>query len=186
MNNLDIILIIILSITLIRGLMRGIIKEVMGIVGIILAFMLSSKYYQEITPHLTQIVPDEQISAILAYAILFISSVIVLFLIGAFIREMLKSMSLGWLDNVGGGIFGFIKGVILSSMIIFILTFTLDPKSPVLTKSRLSPYVIKITDRLIYLVPDNIKDEFKERSNRLKEKWEKSVLYKLRHPELNK
>ncbi len=186
MNKLDIIIIIILSLTFIRGLMRGIVKEVMGIVGIVLAFILSSKYHQDLTPYIVKIVHDKEISGIIAFAILFLSTVVVLFLIGALIREMLKSMSLGWLDNLGGGVFGFIKGVLLSSMIIFVLTFSLDPKSPILTESKLSPYVMKIADRLIYLVPEDIKKEFKKRSHRLKDKWEKSVLYKLRHPELNK
>ena len=183
MNKLDIIFVIILSFTLIRGFMRGIIKEIVGIFGVIGSFLIAINFYGKLTPYIIKMVPDPQIADIIAFASLFIGSVLLLYLIGAIIRELLKALSLGWLDRLGGGVFGFIKGTLICSLIILVLTLILSPKSSLITTSRLSPYISMVTEKIIYIIPKDVKEKFRAKTKEMEKIWNGSIWYKLRHPE---
>ncbi len=183
MNKLDIIFIAILSITLIRGLLRGIVKELIGIGGIIGAFLIASNFYNHIIKYIEQIISDEKIAAIIAFASLFIVTLLLIYFLGAIIREFLKSLSLGWLDRIGGAAFGFLKGILISSLIIFMLTLMLSPSSSLISKSRLSPYITMVTEKIIYLIPKDMKQEFWDKTKEMEKKWKHSIWYKLRHPD---
>ncbi|GAB6888245.1 CvpA family protein [Desulfothermus okinawensis JCM 13304] len=186
MNKLDIIFIIILSYTLIRGFIRGIVKEIIGIVGVIGSFLIAINFYTRLTDYITKIVSDPQVANIIAFASLFIGSILILYLLGAMIRELLKTLSLGWLDRLGGGVFGFVKGTLVCSLIILMLTLTLSPKNSLITTSRLSPYISMVTEKIIYIIPDDVKRKFMSKTEEMEKVWKGSVWYKLRHPELNK
>ena len=51
MNGLDIALIVILFFFFLRGIFRGFIKEIMGIVGLVVGFYLAMKYYPRLGRH---------------------------------------------------------------------------------------------------------------------------------------
>jgi membrane protein required for colicin V production len=186
MNKLDIIFITILSITLIRGFLRGIVKEIIGIFGIIGAFLVASNYYNFIQKYISTIIPDGQIASIVSFTTLFITTLLFIYFLGAMIRELLKTLSLGWLDRIGGAAFGLLKGILISSLILFMLTFMLTPKSSLIAGSRLSPYVTMVTEKIIYFIPPNLKQKFWAKTKKMEEKWKHSIWYKLRHPEKNK
>ncbi len=182
MNKLDIIFIVIISVTLIRGFLRGIVKELIGIGGIIGAFWVATNYYPLISPYLSKFIGNSQLVTIASYASLFVVTLLIIFFIGSVIRELLKNLSLGWLDKLGGGVFGFVKGVLICSLLLLLLTFAMSPRNNLLVDSRLSPYVTKITQKIIYLIPQRLKDEFKEKAGEMEDRWRHSMFYKLRHP----
>ncbi len=183
MNKLDIIFIVIISFTLIRGFLRGIVKEIMGIVGVIGSFLLAINYYKDVAKYLTTIIPDLELANIVSFAVLFIVSILIISLIGAGIRELLKTLSMGWLDRLGGGVFGAVKGILVSSLIILCLTLFLSPRNSLIAKSRLSPYIMKVTEKIIYIIPEDVKQKFISRTKEMEEVWKGSIWYKLRHPE---
>ncbi len=183
MNKLDIIFIVIISVTLIRGFLRGIVKELIGIGGIIAAFLVATNYYPLMEPYLAKVISNSQLITIVSYSCLFVATLLVIFFIGSVIRELLKNLSLGWLDSLGGGLFGFIKGVLICSMLLLLLTFAVSPRSNLLAQSKLSPYVTRITQKIIYFIPKSLKNEFKNKTKEMEERWRHSLFYKLRHPD---
>ena len=65
--------------------------------------------------------------------------------------------------------FGFIKGVILSSIIIIVLTITLPEKTQILNHSKLSPHIMGISKVLVSFVPKDLKNRFMEKEKKMRE-----------------
>ena len=182
MNGLDFVFIIIILLGLVRGLFRGLVKEFASIVGLIFGFLVANQYYQAVTERLMVIMPDEQIAGIVSYAFIFIAVLGAILLAGLGFRELLKLSMLGWLDRLSGGILGLLKGGLVCSLVLLLLTTFMAPGSRLLKESTLSPYISTFTQQLSRLIPKDMKTQFEARSEDLQESWEGSLMYKLRHP----
>ena len=183
MNGLDIVFIIIILLGLVRGLFRGLVKEFASIVGLVFGFLVANQYYQPLTEQLMVIMPDEQIAGIVSYAFIFLAVLGAILLAGLGFRELLKLSMLSWLDRLSGGILGLLKGGLICSLVLLLLTTFMAPGSALLQESRLSPYIGSFTQQLSRLIPKDMKAQFEERSQDLQESWKGSLMYKLQHPE---
>jgi membrane protein required for colicin V production len=183
MNGLDIAFIVILGYTLIRGLFRGLVKEFASIFGLILGFIAANAYYGQIMKVVQKVLANPQYAAILSYILIFLAVLGGIIFIGAGLRKLMEAVMLGWLDRLGGGALGAIKGGLVCSLLLFFLTMFMAPASPFLAESRLSPFVNQFAGRLVRLVPQEMKDTFGDKSQSLKKAWEGSTFDKLRNPE---
>jgi uncharacterized membrane protein required for colicin V production len=74
---------------------------------------------------------------------------------------------------LGGVGFGFIRGIIVSAIIVMILTMILREKAAILSESKPTPCIMSISKVSISLVPDDLQKRFKEREGKLREFWER-------------
>jgi membrane protein required for colicin V production len=118
MNLLDWIFIIIIGVSAIYGLFKGLIKEVVSLPAVIIGFIVASRFYMGAFPLLIDLGLGEQAANILSFFVLFIVIFIVIVLIGRLIHKFVHAIFLGWLNRLGGIGFGFIRGIIVSSIII--------------------------------------------------------------------
>lgn len=170
MNALDIAFLIIIAFLFIRGCFRGMVREVASIAGLVLGFFLANNYHTKITPFYEPIVRPEY-AYILSYLTIFLGTMLAVLVISSILRKILKLIMLGWLDHLGGGILGLLKGALLVSIIFLILTAFLPKKSELLASSRTAPYVIHFNDQISALLPKDLKDKFQAKSAELKEFW---------------
>lgn len=177
MNLLDWIFIIIIGTSSVYGLFKGLIKEVISILAAIIGLIGASRFYEKLSLLilLKNFGLNEQVSNVLSFFILFVIIFIVVILVGKLIHKFIQAIFLGWINRLGGIGLGFIRGIIISSIIIIILTITLSVKSPILTQSRLIPHIISISKALLSLVPEDLKSRFIEQEKKLREFWEKKI-----------
>jgi membrane protein required for colicin V production len=173
MNLLDWIFIIIIGVSAIYGLFKGLVKEGISLLAVIVGLILASRLYEGLSPLLGNLGLGEQAAKILSFFILFIFFFIAIVLIGRLIHKLVHAIFLGWLNRLGGAGFGFVRGVIVSSSIIIILTITLSEKVPILTQSKLTPHIMSISKVLLSLVPEDLQNRFMEQEKKLREFWEK-------------
>src|SRR4030042_2548529 len=175
MNLLDWIFIIIIAVSSIYGLFKGLIKEVSSILAIIIGWIAASKFYVKFSPFFKNINLNDQVSNVLSFIIIFLAIFIVLIFIAKLIHRFIHAIFLGWLNRLGGMGFGFIKGVIISSIIIIVLTITLPEKTRILNQSKLSPHIMRISKILVFLVPEDLKNRFMEQEKKLREFLKKKI-----------
>jgi membrane protein required for colicin V production len=173
MNFLDVIFIVLIGISAIYGLVKGLVKEVISLLAVIIGLILTSRFYEGISPLLRDLGLGEQAAKILSFFILFIIIFIVIVLIGRLIHKFVHAIFLGWLNRLGGAGFGFIRGIVVSSIIIIILTITLSEKASILTQSKLTPHIMSISKVMLSLVPEDLQKRFMEQEKKLREFWEK-------------
>lgn len=172
MNILDGVFIIIIILSLFRGIIKGLIKEVAFVVALVLAFLCASSGYPPLTIQMKEIVPDPEIAATVSYVLIFFGVFLIVLLLGVSFRFMLQGLMLGWVDRIGGGALGVLKGVLFCSLIILLLMTAFSKDAKVLNSSRVAPYMMRITGNMASYIPEHYKEKFQDIAEDLQEAWE--------------
>lgn len=120
MNTFDIVLLGLLLFGFIRGLMKGLFVELASLISLIAGIYGAIHFSYFAGGFLSQYVDwEEKYISISAFAITFISIVVVIALLGKIFTKMADFAALGFLNKILGGIFGALKiGMILSVLLI--------------------------------------------------------------------
>ena len=110
---------------------------------------------------------------ILSFMLIFCSVFLVISILGVIINYLLKLAFLGWFDRFCGAVFGAMKGMLIVSVILISLTTFLPKGTPVIKDSLLSPHVTLISEKMIKVVPKDMKDVFTAKITELKKEWDK-------------
>lgn len=184
LNSLDILILIILGFTLIRGLFRGFIGEISSIAGLIAGFFLANNYHAMLLPLTESILPDRGIAQLISYILVFCTGLVGVLMIAAVLRHLLKIVLLGGVDRFAGGVIGLLKGGLVCILLVLLLTTFLSPQAEILAQSRLAPQVNRFSTILADLLPREMREEFEERSQPLRQTWRDNVQQRLiRDPE---
>lgn len=110
MSWLDILILLPLLIGLVRGLMRGLIIELTAIVSIIIGFIGTKTWGAPFSVWLSQQFDwPEAVCVVVAYALLFLGITLLLNIIAKLLSKLFKTVNLGWINRIFGGIFGVAK-----------------------------------------------------------------------------
>ena len=112
MSWLDIAILVVLAIATVIGLRIGIIKAVLSLVGLIVGVILAGLYYISLSEQLS-FISQAGVAKIVAFAIILIGVMIIAGVLARFLKWAASIMLLGWVNHLGGAIFGFALGAIL-------------------------------------------------------------------------
>jgi membrane protein required for colicin V production len=152
LNFLDIVLLIILFLSVMFGIIKGFIRELLSLAFFIIAVVLSFLFYHEVGGLYMKSIKSRDISNFAG----FISIFVVVLIIGAIVTYVTKKVftigPLKSIDMIMGGVFGLVRGILISAIIVFaLISFSVNDN--LILKSRLSPYVMKTIDVFYRLLP---------------------------------
>lgn len=179
LNTLDILILIILGFTLVRGLFRGFIGEISSVAGLVAGFFLANKYHVMLLPLVESILPDRGTAQLISYALVFCTGLVGVLMVAAVLRHLLKVVLLGWVDRFAGGVIGLLKGGLICVLLVLVLTTFLSPKADILASSRMAPQVNRFAAILADLLPSEMRREFEEKSQPLRQTWRENIQEKL-------
>jgi membrane protein required for colicin V production len=171
MNPFDIFIIIVLGYSIIRGLFRGLVKEVASIIGVLGGFYAAYSYYPMVAKLISGLIIDPSYLNILSFLIIFCSVLIIISILGVVIKYLLNVAFLGWADRICGVGFGFIKGVLIITVLFIILTTFLAKGAPLIKKSVLAPHVIWISEKMVNVVSKETRKDFFGKLDEFKKAW---------------
>jgi len=124
MNSIDIGILSITAIFFVRGVFRGFVFELVTVVGLILGYIISITYLSIVSSFILSFFPSLPVSIvnIVSFFVLFVGTNMLLRVIANILTKTLKIAMLGWLNRLLGGLFGILKGVILLSIIVFVVS----------------------------------------------------------------
>jgi len=160
MNAFDIGVIVIVSFCMIRGLFKGLIGEASGTIGVVAGFYGAYTYYPFLTVYVEKWIENQGIRNLSAFFLLFCAILIVVNLISVLIRKFLRLVFLGWVDRTFGLVFGAAKGILIVSVLFIMITTFLPKNSGVLTESKFSPHVAKVSKTMTLFVSKNTRKDF--------------------------
>ena len=173
MNILDIFISIIVGFCLIHGIFRGIVKEMASIVGVIVGFFAAYTFYPYVGDLLSGFFNDKSYLNIFSFLIIFTFMFLGVGFVGVILKKLLKGLALGWADRILGGTFGFVKAVLIVSVLLLSLTAFLPKKAPVIKDSFLAPHLSTLSEKMVGVVPEEMKKKFGDNINALKDTWKK-------------
>lgn len=143
MNLLDFLILIPISYFCYRGFVNGIIKEVLSIVGIILAVFLSFQYMDAVGSLIRPLFSENAgYIPFISGALIFITTVSAVQLIAFLTKKFLETVKLNFVNRLAGLGFGFLKsGIIISAVLLILAGFNL-PSQQARDDSLAYPYII--------------------------------------------
>lgn len=161
---IDAVLLGISLLCLIMGIKKGFIFEFFSLFGIMISVMLSKRFVGTTDKLLKSIGEDSNIKSILAYVLTFLVIYIILYIILSMTKKFFEKIMLGWVDKIGGGIVGLVKGIAISFIAIMILVglahFSKDIEE-YLKDSYSGKIAVKVSPAIIKLFPEDIVKKFK-------------------------
>jgi membrane protein required for colicin V production len=128
LNYLDYIILVILALFLVRGYLKGIIIGLASIAALVLGIYIAVHFSNYLDATLMEhLRPSRKWIPILSFSITFLLVVLAVMLVAKLTEKLVDVVGMGFFNHLGGAALGLLKGVILVSILIFILT-SLDPK----------------------------------------------------------
>ena len=163
MNFVDIIVLIITSISLYIGWRVGLIQALASLAGIILAIILSSQMFYKMAPVFSGITDSQNAANVLGFLTIFLLVLVGAGISGSFLRKIIRIFMLGWLDQMGGAILGVILAfTVLSTLLTVVDSFPILGMDESINEATLGRF---LTDdfasllRFPNLLPEDLRDK---------------------------
>ncbi len=117
MNWLDIVILVVIVIATFWGLWIGLIRAALFLVGIIVGVFLAGRYYIPLSQHLS-FISQEGAAKVVAFAIILVGVIIIATLLAWLLTRVVSKLKLGWVNRLGGAVFGLLLGAILCGAVL--------------------------------------------------------------------
>jgi membrane protein required for colicin V production len=177
---LDIILVIPLLWMAYKGFSRGFIMEVTRLLALVAGVYLAARFATLMADYLYKNTSlTNEFLPIIAFALILVGVILLVYLFGKMLEGMLKMASLGWADKAAGAFFGIARGVFLLSLLLMLLNrFSLldgFEKSEGAEKSFLYRPIQAFAPFLLPILEDVDKDSVVDRMKRGVDKAEETL-----------
>jgi membrane protein required for colicin V production len=181
-NMLDLALLALLAYFLVRALVRGLVRELMGLVGVVAALVVSALFYHPVAEFLRRVSgePAPWWDAV-AFAAVLVAVFTLCLWVGSGLSRLIHAGPFSWLDRLLGAVVGLMKGVLVSYLLLNILLMAMplallsNPAAQsgnLVSRSWLAPHVIRAGRYLMDLVPKDLTRELQEKAGLIKGKLE--------------
>ncbi len=167
MNPLDWMLAALLVYSTIRAAMRGLVRELFAVGGLLVGFVLACWYYRNVAEFLRGLVNSEPLADFCAFLLIVSVVMIAATLAGALIRRAASAVGLSPLDRLGGAAFGAARGIVLGMALLLAVTAFL-PTAPWVQGSKFSPYLLRASHAVSFVMPRQLKRQLFEGLERIK------------------
>jgi len=117
MNWLDIVVLVVVAIATFLGLRIGIIKAALSLAGVIVGIILAGRYYVPLSAQLS-FIPQAGVAEVVAFVIILIGVMVIAGVLAMFLRWVASAVMLGWVNYLGGAVFGLVLGAILCAALL--------------------------------------------------------------------
>ncbi len=171
MNWIDVILISILALTSILGVIKGFVKQVFGLLAGIIGLILALGFYSQVSWIYLRFISNEVVANFLGFLTIFLV-VLCLGWVSSYCLSKFIKGPLKLLNNILGGGLGLLKGILICGVVVFaLLVFPISKKA--LKESVFSPVCLQMTRAMLSLIPQELKEKFKEAYQEITRRVEK-------------
>ena len=124
----DFIVLGIIFISIIISLMRGFVKEALSLTGWLVSLWVAMTFSSGMAELFGNSIKDPTLRLLAAFVSLFVLSLIIGAIINYFAIQFVQRAGLTGVDRTIGAVFGFLRGILLVTIIVMLLGLTTLPK----------------------------------------------------------
>ena len=119
LNAFDVLLLIFVGLLVLLGVLRGLMRLLIGAVALIAAFVLATRFHEQVAVSMVRVVEmTEPTANLLAYLAIFLGTVLAGALVASVLGRLVKGVMLGWADRLAGGAVGFVAALLSAALVI--------------------------------------------------------------------
>jgi membrane protein required for colicin V production len=153
------------------GASRGAMRIVIGIVSLLVAFFLASRYQDPLAATLMAHHVSQTPARIGAYAIVFLGTMIAGGLVALVVGKIVKVAMLSWADRLAGGALGLVAAALAAAFLVHPIAASSPEGSRLLASSRTAPYLSVVADLGNAVAPDAVAKRYDEGIAVLRKVW---------------
>jgi len=161
MTWLDYAVIGVFAASLFVGAWRGLVREVLSILGWVIAFLAANLLAGPLGPLMPQVIPSPELRVAAAYVAVFAGSLIVTSLLALLISKIVQATGLGGVDRLLGALFGAARGVLIVMAAVLLAGLTSAPKQTFWRDSASGAYLVQAAQALKPLLPQTFSERLR-------------------------
>jgi membrane protein required for colicin V production len=143
------------------GAWRGLVREVLSILGWVIAFLAANLLAGPLGPVMPQAIPSPELRIAAAYVVIFVASLIVTTLMGLLLSKIVKAAGLGGVDRMLGVLFGAARGLLIVLAAVLLAGLTSAPRQPFWRDSASGPLLVQAAEALKPLLPQTLSERLR-------------------------
>lgn len=146
MAVIDWVILAVLAISALISLKRGFVKEALSLAAWVLAFVVARMFSANLATLLAGTVETESLRWIIAFAVLFIGTVVIGALLSHLVVQFVHATGLTGTDRIFGMFFGLVRGLVILVAVVYGLQLTVAPNDAWWQESTIIPYLSTVAD----------------------------------------
>jgi len=161
MTWLDYAVLGVFAVSLVLGAWRGLVREVVSILGWVIAFLAANLLAGPLGPAMPDMIPTPELRVAAAYLGIFIASLFVTSLAGLLLSKVVSAVGLGGIDRLLGAVFGAARGVLILLAAALLAGLTSAPRQPYWRDSASGPLLTQAAGILKPLLPQTLAERLR-------------------------
>ena len=156
MTAIDYIVLGILFISIFLSVMRGLVRAVLSLAGWIVAFIFAGSFSADFEPFLPSEIGGESLRILVSFVVVFISVLLVTVLVTMLLSSFIKGIGLGFVDRILGAVFGFLRGLLVITVLVLIAGLTSIPQQNFWQQALFSDPLEVVAMQVIPWLPNDL------------------------------
>ena len=161
MTWLDYAVLGVFAVSLVLGAWRGLVREVVSILGWVIAFLAANLLAGPLGPALPAAIPSPELRVAAAYVIVIVLALIVTSLAGLLLSKVVKAVGLGGVDRLLGAGFGALRGLLIILAAALIAGLTSAPRQAWWRDSASGPLLAQAAGAAIPWLPHTLTERLR-------------------------
>ena len=158
-NGLDWLILMVVAASVLMAAGQGIFIELFSLAGAVLGFMLAAWNHARLAAWFAPYVKSDAVASAAGFLTIFVVVLVLAGLAGRTVSWLMKHAGLSWYDRMLGAVFGFVRGVVVATVVVMgLLAFV--PESRITTGSAFGPYLIATGRMVSRAAPAEMRERF--------------------------
>lgn len=161
MTWLDYAVLGVFAASLVLGAWRGLVREVISILGWVIAFLAANLLAGPLAAAMPQSIPTPELRVAAAFVAVFIGSLVVTTLLALLLSKIVKAVGLGGLDRLLGALFGAARGLLIVLAAALLAGLSSAPRQPFWRDSASGALLARAALALKPLLPQTFAEQLR-------------------------
>ncbi len=158
LSILDWAIVLVIVLSTLQAIAEGFFHEFFALAGTVVGYLAAAWEYHRLAAWYAHYVTSQWTADIAGFGTIFLAIVLLAGLVGRLARWAVHGIGLRWFDRFLGGVFGFIRGFVVSAVIVLALA-AFAPQWG-LQQSRIAPVMLVSSRALIWAAPAELRQRF--------------------------
>jgi membrane protein required for colicin V production len=158
LSILDWVIVLIVFLSVLQAIGQGFFYEFFSLAGVIVGYVLAAWEYRWVAGWYQHYVNSPWTANIAGFFTIFVVVMVLAGAVGRLIRSIVQEVGLRWFDRLLGAPFGFIRGIMISAVIVLALA-AFAPEWG-LQQSEMAPFILITSRGLVWAAPADLRQHF--------------------------